>query len=111
MERKETAAERLARMKREKEAATEGNTSELVGQLTHESTGEPDYTALAQKLREHLDGDPSSVNNPKVKLTLYIEQPVAEAFKALCVKRGDHAAHGTEALSDFVKKKAREMGI
>lgn len=113
MEHKETAAERIARMRREKEAATEtaGGPSELVGPLTHESDGEPDFTELARKLRDHLDGDPSSVQPNVVKYTLYIDEPVAEAFKALCVKRGDARIYGTEALSDFVKKKAREMGI
>ena len=110
-ERKETAAERLARMKREKEAASDGNTSEIVGQLTHETDGEPDFLELAQKLRDHLDGDPSNVQPNVIKYTLYIDEPVAEAFKALCVKRGDQRVYGTEALSDFVKKKAREMGL
>ena len=110
-DRKETAAERLARMKREKEAASEGNTSELVGQLTHEKDGEPDFAELAQKLRDHLDGSPGSVKPEVVKYTLYIDAPVAEAFKALCVNRGDQKVYATEALSDFVKKKAREMGI
>lgn len=110
MERKETAAERLARMKREKEAATDG-TTEIVGQLTHETDGEPDFTELAKKLRDHLDGSPESVQPNVVKYTLYIDEPVADAFRALCVKRGDQRVYGTEALSDFVKKKAREMGF
>ena len=104
-----SAAERIARMKREKEAS--GSSSELVGQLTHESDGEPDFTELARKLRDHLDGDPSAVKTETVKYTLYIDEPVAEAFKALCVNRGDKRAYATEALADFVKKKAREMGI
>ena len=110
MERKETAAERIARMKQEREAASDG-TTEIVGQLTHETDGEPDFTELAKKLRDHLDGSPASVQPNVIKYTLYIDEPVAEAFKALCVKRGDQRVYGTEALSDFVKKKAREMGF
>lgn len=97
-------------MKREKEAASDG-TTEIVSQLTHETDGEPDFTELAKKLRDHLDGSPASVQPNVVKYTLYIDEPVAEAFKALCVKRGDQRVYGTEALSDFVKKKAREMGF
>lgn len=110
---RESAADRIARMKREKEAAAEatGGTSEIVSQLTHETDGEPDFTELAKKLRDHLDGSPESVQPNVVKYTLYIDEPVADAFRALCVKRGDQRVYGTEALSDFVKKKAREMGF
>lgn len=110
---KESAADRIARMKREKEAAAEtsGGTSEIVSQLTHETDGEPDFTELAKKLRDHMDGDPAPAQPKAVKYTLYIDEPVAQAFMALCVKRGDQRVYGTEALADFVKKKAREMGI
>ena len=49
----ESAAERLERLKKEKEAAKVLNRdTPLVEQLTHESDGEPDFNAIAEKLEE-----------------------------------------------------------
>ena len=53
MSKNETAAERIARMKREKEEAEKAAkekktaTTELVGQLTHDDDGAPDFTEIA----------------------------------------------------------------
>ena len=56
---RETAQERIARMQRERQQAEKEakeskstQTAELVGQLTHESDGEPDFAELAKKLEE-----------------------------------------------------------
>ena len=114
MDKKETAAERLERMKREKEAAkqqTKDNT-DLVGQLTHESNGEPDFEELAEKLKKRQDEEKEgSVLSGAVKYTIYIDSAVAEAFQALCLKRGDQRRYANEAFRDFVQKKARELGM
>ena len=108
----ESAIERLAKIKAEKEAAkaaAKGN--DLVNQLTHDSTGEPDFAEIAEKLKERKDGEKVSVMAGAVKYTIYIDEDVATAFDALCVKRGDQRRYANEALKDFVLKKTRELGI
>lgn len=111
MDRKESAAERIARMRREKEAATATDNTDLVGQLTHQSAGEPDLAALAEKLGQRKDKEKVSVTETAVKYTIYIDKPVATAFDALCINRGDQRRYATEALRDFVLKKSRELGL
>ena len=110
MSAKETAAERLARMKREKEQADSGD-SKLVSQLTHESGVEPDFKEIAQKLKERQNKEKKSHTTGVVKYTIYIDEDVAESFQALCLERGDQRRFATEALADFVRKKARELDI
>lgn len=108
----ESAIERLAKLKAEKEAAkAAAKDSDLVSQLTHESTGEPDFSEIAQKLKERNSDGKESVMAGAVKYTIYIDKDIAEAFAALCMKRGDQRRYANEALADFVKKKARELGI
>lgn len=109
---KETAQERMERLKREREeakAATGGN--DLIDQLTHESTGEPDFSELAKKLAERQATEAKGENDGYVKLTIYIQSDVAAAFNALITKRGQQKEFANIAFSDFVKKKARELGI
>lgn len=110
---KETAAERLERMKREKEqaGAAGGDNTKLVSQLTHESTVDPDYKEIATKLRERQNKEKKSKLAGTVKYTIYVDKDVAEAFQALCLNRGDQKRFATEALADFVRKKARELDI
>lgn len=109
----ESAAERLARMKQEREAAKQdGGTEELVSQLTHESTGEPDFAEIAKKLQERHEAEkaPSALDNT-VKFTIYVDASVAEAFRALCIERGDQRRFATQAFADFVNKKVKELGL
>ena len=110
---KESAAERIARMKREKEAAKETgtDTTDLVGQLTHESEGKPDFAAIAEKLKKRQEENKVSALEGAVKYTIYIDEDVAAAFQALCLKRGDQRRYATEAFMDFVQKKARELNL
>ena len=105
----ESAIDRLAKMKAEKEARSKE--TDLVGQLTHANTGEPDFAEIAQKLKDRNDGGKTSVMAGAVKYTIYIDENVATAFDALCVKRGDQRRYANEALKDFVLKKTRELGI
>lgn len=113
MSNKESVKEKLERLKREKEAAAKsgsGENTELVSQLTHESDGEPDYAEIAAKLKQRHE-DIVSTSPEWVKFTIYLDRPVAEAFKALCVKHGDQRRYATEAFKDFVRKKTRELDI
>lgn len=110
---KETALERLERMKREKEEAKEAETGnqDLVSQLTHESDGDPDFTELAGKLKQRQDEKRVYPRKGYVKYTIYVEEPIAEAFQALCIERGDQRRFASEAIADFVQKKARELDL
>lgn len=109
---KETAKERLERLKREKKEAKGGETENtgLVSQLTHESDGEPDFALIAEKLKSRKEEEKPTTTET-VKFTIYIDKDVAQAFQALCVKRGDQRRYATEAFAEFVKRKVRELNI
>lgn len=107
---KETAIERLERMKREKEEATSAKEEyNLVGQLTHETDGEPDFAAIAEKLKERQAQEARGENDGHVKMTIYIKQDVADSFNALITKRGQQKEFANQAIADFVAKKAKEL--
>lgn len=107
----ETSMERMERLKREREAAKAKSGEKIVGQLTHESTGEPDFAQLAAKLQERKEKETTPTTAPLVKYTIYIEEDIANAFKALCIKRGDQKRYATQAIKEFVEKKVRELDI
>lgn len=112
---KETVAQKLARMQRETGSAgsaEQSTNADLVEQLTHEDAGEPDFAELANKLKERKDAEkePSFLEST-VKFTIYVDADVAEAFKALCIERGDQRRYATQAFSDFVLKKTKELGL
>lgn len=118
MTQKETAQERLEKMKRQKEEATakaaaekKNTTTELVGQLTHEKDGTPDLSEVAAKLEAIKKETAKGENEGHVKMTIYVEQSVARSFNALVVKRGDQKKYVNQALRDFVQKKAKELGL
>lgn len=113
MSKKESAAERLAKLKAEKEAAkaTAANDTNIVSQLTHESAGEPDMSAIAAKLKQRQEEERTPELAGKVKYSIYVDADVAEAFQALCIKRGDQRRFANEAMRDFVLKKTRELGL
>ena len=111
---KETAAERLARMKREKEEAQATKPVEapnLASQLTHEDAGEPDFTEIAKKLEERKAQEAKGENEGYRKLTIYIEESLADAFNALITKRGQQKEFANQAFRDFVQKKVRELNL
>lgn len=102
----------IERMKREQEAAREkSGTEKIASQLTHESTGEPDFAELAKRLKERHDEEKVPALANTVKFTIYIDSPVAEAFQALCIHRGDQRKYATEAFKDFIRKKSKELGL
>lgn len=116
MSKNRSALDRIEQMKREQEeAAAKKNTAantDLVEQLTHEDAGEPNFANIAEKLKERQDAErePSFLDGT-TKFTIYVDNDVAEAFKALCVKRGDQRRYATQAFSDFVTKKVKELGL
>lgn len=115
MSNKESAAERIARMKREKEAAQEANQeqhkADLVGQLTHEADGTPDFTEIAKKLEARKAQEAKGENEGFVKMTIYIREDIANSFNALITKRGQQKEYANQAFADFIQKKSRELGL
>lgn len=112
MSNKETAAERLARMKREKEAAhQETQSADLMGQLTHETDGSPDFSEIAKKLEEIKAQTSKGENEGHTKMTIYVRDDIYRSFNALITKRGQQKQFINQALQDFVQKKARELGL
>lgn len=116
---KETVKERLARLQREKEEAEakakaeagEKDPASLVSQLTHEDNGEPDFSEIAKKLQERKEQEAKGENEDHVKLTIYVRKDIYDSFNALITKRGQQKQFVNQALSDFIQKKARELGI
>lgn len=115
MNKKETAQERLARMKKEKEQAQKANQGnekvDLVGQLTHESDGAPDFSALAKKLEKRKEKEAKGENEGHTKMTIYVRDDIFRSFNALITKRGQQKQFINQALSDFIQKKSRELGL
>lgn len=115
MNKHESAVERIARMKKEKEAAQQANQekqgADLVGQLTHEADGAPDFSEIAKKLEERKAQEAKGENEDHVKLTIYIRRDIADSFNALITKRGQQKEFANQAFADFVAKKARELGL
>ena len=116
MSKNRSVHDRIAQMKREQEvAAAKRDTAtdaDLVGQLTHEEAGEPDFAELAKKLEERKEAEKKpSANENTVKFTIYVEKDIANAFKALCTERGDQKRYATQAFAEFVEKKVRELGL
>lgn len=110
----ESAIERINRLKREKEEAKAAQAPEapaLVSQLTHEDTGEPDFSELAKKLEERKAQEAKGENEGYRKLTIYIEESLADAFNALITKRGQQKEFANQAFRDFVQKKVRELNL
>ena len=112
---KETTAERIARLQREKEAAKkaseENQNADLVSQLTHETDGTPDFSDLAEKLEERKAQEAKGENEGHTKMTIYVRNDIYRSFNALITKRGQQKAFVNQALSDFIQKKSRELGI
>ena len=114
MSKKETVAEKLARLQRESgevKPADPVENADLVAQLTHEETGEPDFTEIAKKLEERKAQEAKSENDGYVKMTIYIREDIAASFNALITKRGQQKEFANQAFRDFVAKKIRELGL
>ena len=115
MSNKNRVAQKLEQMKRETGeagAADQSTNADLVEQLAHEESGQPNFADIAEKLKERQDAEkePTFLEGT-TKFTIYVDNDVAEAFKALCVKRGDQRRYATQAFADFISKKIKELGL
>ena len=111
---KNRVADKLAQMQKETGEARSADpihNADLVEQLAHEEPA-PNFAAIADKLKANLDAEkePSFLEGT-TKFTIYVDNDVAEAFKSLCIKRGDQRRYATQAFSDFVIKKMKELGL
>lgn len=108
---KESATERLERLRREKEEAKKAakESPDLLGQLTHESDGELDFGEIANQLEARKAMEAKGENEGHVKMTIYVDEKLAKAFNALITKRGQQKEFVNQALRDFVAKKYREL--
>lgn len=114
MSNKKTVAEKLAMMHRdtaEAEPADLIESTDLLAQLTHEDTGEPDFSKIAKKLEERKAQEAKGENDGYVKMTIYIREDIAASFNALITKRGQQKEFANAAFKDFVAKKVRELGL
>lgn len=105
------ALERIQELQAGKNA---GNSKGLVGQLTHQNSSDVDFKQITEKLKERQKEKklPTLHESDKyVKYTVYVEKPVAEAFQALCLKRGDQRRYANQAIKEFVEKKVKELGL
>lgn len=105
----ESVEERLERMKREKEAAKASAPSEIINNLTNEA--ETDFSEIAKKLEERKAAEAKGENEGYQKMTIYVRDDIARSFNALITKRGQQKEFVNQALSDFIKKKAKELGM
>ena len=99
MKNKSSAAERIAAMRREEEAASKV------------SSTEPDFTEIAKKLEERQAAEKKGENEGYTKMTIYIRDDILAGFNALITKRGQQKEFANQAISDFVLKKIKELGI
>ena len=115
MSKSSNASDRIEQMRRAKEeAAAKRETiadSTLVEQLTHEESGEPDFSEIAKKLEERKAQEAKGENEGYVKMTIYIREDIAASFNALITKRGQQKEFANQAFKDFVAKKVRELGL
>lgn len=104
---RESAAERIARMKQAKQ---EAQPAEVLNDLTKEESTD-DFTEIVEKLQERKEQEAKGENDGYQKMTIYIRDDIAQSFNALITKRGQQKEFANIAFADFVKKKVRELGL
>ena len=104
---RESAAERIARMKQAKQ---EAQPAEVIKDLTKEESTD-DFTEIVEKLQERKEQEAKGENDGYQKMTIYIRDDIAQSFNALITKRGQQKEFANIAFADFVKKKVRELGL
>lgn len=104
---RESTAERIERMKREKEV---NKTNEVIKDLTNERSTD-DFSEIAHKLQERKEKEAKGENEGYQKMTIYIRDDIADSFNALITKRGQQKEFANQAIADFVQKKVRELGL
>lgn len=99
---------RLDGMRKEKESVT-GNPAKVISGIIKQEQEAPDFAKIAEELQQRHKEEKRSLNDGHIKMTIYVETDIANAFNALCIKRGDQKEYINQALSDFVARKYREL--
>lgn len=106
MSKNEELKKRLEEMK--KNNGQKSNAADMIGGIVSQEEEKTDFEKIAQEL-EAMKEEKKSVLTGTVKDTIYIDKPIHDAIKALCVKQGDKRRIVNEALSDYVKKRYKEL--
>ena len=83
--------------------------AEMRAHMTEQKDDTPDFAKMAEDLKKRHEEEAHSLNDAHQKMTIYVNEDIANAFNALCVKRGDQKKYINEALGDFVAKKYKEL--
>lgn len=83
--------------------------AEMRAHMTEQKDETPDYAKIAEELQKRHEEEAHSLNSEHVKMTIYVQEDIAAAFNALCLKRGDQKKYLNEALADFIVKKHKEL--
>lgn len=82
---------------------------EVRKQLAEEKETALDFASIAEELQKRHEEEKHSLNDKHVKMTIYVDEDLAKAFNALCIKRGDQKKHLNAALADYIQKRYREL--
>ena len=85
------------------------NKKEVIQKIIHQEEETPDFSKIAEELAQRHEEEKHSLNDGYQKMTIYVEENIAKAFNALCVKRGDQKQFINEALAEYVSKKYKEI--
>ena len=100
---------RIAESKSRNEDKQHHAQAEMRNQMTERKDDTPDFSKIAEDLQRIHEEEKHSLNDGHVKMTIYVEENIAKAFYALCMKRGDQKKYLNQALADFVAKKYKEL--
>lgn len=100
--------DRLAGLQHEKEGL-KGNSGKVISGIISQEQETPDFAKIAEELQQRHAQEKRSLNDEHVKMTIYVEANIANAFNALCVKRGDQKEYINAALADYIQKRYKEL--
>lgn len=89
-------------------------TNKKNGMISINADGSPNFELLAKKLEERKAQEMQKKvgkNDRHKKMTIYVRDDIYRSFNALVTQRGQQKVFVNQALSDFIQKKSREMGL
>lgn len=109
MDRINERLKKIAETKKANEEKQNHAQDEMLSHMTEQKDDTPDFAKIAEDLQKRHEEEAESLNSGHVKYTIYVEENIANAFQALCLRRGDQKKYINEALADFVTKKHKEI--
>lgn len=84
------------------------------GMISTNTDGSPNFERLAKKLEarkaQEMQKKVSKNDNHK-KMTIYVRDDIYRSFNALVTQHGQQKVFVNQALSDFIQKKSKELGM